>query len=80
MISHIEKLRLEPGDVIVVKDPETLHALSGLGRVVNFTVPLVFAPQGIKTLKRQDLLNLLEQIETPAVQPLLPNERTAAPL
>jgi hypothetical protein len=80
MISHIEKLRLEPGDIIVVKDAETLHALSGLGKVVNFTVPLVFAPQGIQKLQRQDLLNLLEQLETPPVEPLLPNERTSAPL
>jgi len=50
----------------VVKDLETLRYLSqvkvpGLDGVV----PLVYSPQGIQKLTRQDLLNLLEQLEQP---------------
>jgi hypothetical protein len=81
MLSGLQKLKLEPGDILVVNHPDTLHYLEGLGKVCNFIVPLVFAPQGIKSLKRQDLLNLLEQLDQTAEPPsLAPNERTAAPL
>jgi len=63
MLQGISKLKLERGDIIVVKHPDTLKALEGLGRVVDFVVPLVYAPIGIDKLSRQDLLNLLEQLE-----------------
>lgn len=66
MTKAISRLNLQPGDLIVCKDFETLHAIEGLGKVVDFTVPLVFAPQGIQKLSRQDLLNLLEQLEQPS--------------
>lgn len=63
MESHIQKLSLLPGDVLVVSDHETLHFLSHTPPITKFTVPLVFSPQGIQKLSRQDLLNLLEQLE-----------------
>lgn len=63
MLNGLTKLRLERGDILVVKHPDTLKALEGLGKVVDFTVPVVYCPFGIKTLKREDLLNLLEQLE-----------------
>lgn len=63
MLQGISKLNLKPGDVLVVEHPDTLRYLEGLGRVVNFTVPLVYAPGGLKRLSKQDLLNLLEQLE-----------------
>lgn len=79
MLNCLQKLNLKPGDIIVCKDLETLQAIEGLGRVVNFMVPLVYAPKGIETLGRQDLLNLLEQIEQiPA--PSQPVESPSAPL
>lgn len=42
---------------------ETLNYLQHLKPPVDFVVPIVFAPQGIEVLHRQDLLNLLEQTE-----------------
>lgn len=63
LTERISKLNLQKGDIVVCKDIETLHAIEGLGRVVDFLVPLVYAPQGIQKLGRQDLLNLLEQVE-----------------
>jgi hypothetical protein len=38
---------------------------------IPFVVPLVFAPQGIQSLTRQDLLNLLEQLEESREAPKL---------
>jgi len=79
LLNCVQKLHLTPGDVLICKDYETLKAIEGLGRVVNFTVPLVFSPQGVEKLSRQDLLNLLEQIEqAPAPPPSF--ESPAAPL
>lgn len=69
MLQGISKLNLTPGDVLVVEHPDTLKYLEGLGRVVNFTVPLVYAPGGLKRLSKQDLLNLLEQLEEQAHSP-----------
>ena len=69
MIAGIRKLQLQPGDLLVVSSPETIHYLEALGRVVNFTVPIVFAPTGIQKLNRQDLLNLLEQLDSPQTLP-----------
>lgn len=63
MLSGIQKLQLRKGDILVVSRPETLHYLEGIGKVVDFIVPLVYAPGGIQSLSRQDLLNLLEQID-----------------
>lgn len=84
LTDRIQKLNLQPGDVLVVKDEMTLHGLEALGRVVNFTVPLVFAPQGIGKLCRQDLLNLLEQLDGAADKSILPeygiSEQPSAPL
>jgi hypothetical protein len=77
MIAHLKKLSLAPGDVIVVRDAETLHFLAHTPPMVGFNVPVVFSPQGIEKLNKQDLLNLLEQLEQTAVSPL---ESSRAPL
>ena len=77
----VERLRLQPGDVIVARDWEVLKALEVVKLPVTFTVPLVYAPQGIQTLTRSDLLNLLEQLdsaETPPTQPI--GDTTSSPL
>ena len=48
---------------------------------VDFNVPLVFAPRGgIKVLKREDLLNLLEQLDQTENQTAGIPEETHAPL
>lgn len=61
----IERLRLEKGDILVVKDFEVLKSLEWIGPKLSldFHVPMVFAPTGVQTLKKEDLLNLLEQLE-----------------
>lgn len=65
LLQTITKLRLEPGDIVVVKYPEQAMALERLGQVVPFKVPLVVCPDGIEKLSRQDMLNILEQLEEP---------------
>jgi len=64
MIAHLQKLELKHGDVLVAKDWETLDFLSKV-RVpgIDGVIPLVYAPSGIEKLNRQDLLNLLEQLD-----------------
>lgn len=64
LLNVLQKLNLTPGDVLVVKDHETLRFLAEVKLPIPFVVPLVFAPQGLQKLSRQDLLNLLEQLET----------------
>jgi uncharacterized protein YfaA (DUF2138 family) len=81
MLSRFEKLHVEKGDVLVVRDMETLRYLSqvkvpGLDGIV----PLVFAPQGIQKLTREDLLNLLEQLEQQVTAPPETFESPTAPL
>jgi hypothetical protein len=63
MLTHLRKLSLVPGDVLVVKDFETLDYLAKVHLPLSFNVPLVFSPKGIGKLTKQDLLNLLEQLE-----------------
>jgi len=63
LTSVVTKLRLEPGDVIVVRDFEVLQALEHIKLPNPFQVPLIFAPSGIDKLKRADLLNILEQLD-----------------
>lgn len=82
MIQHIQKLSLRYGDVLVVRDVETLHYLSAVKVPgIEGTIPLVFSPQGIEKLTRTDLLNLLEQLEQPSRAPeLLPTDVSSVPL
>ena len=63
MKKTIRRLRLQPGDILVVNDPETVRRLSELGSIngVNFNVPIVFAPNGIKRLNREYLEKILKQ-------------------
>jgi hypothetical protein len=79
MASRIQKLSLARGDVVVVKDYETLKFLAEMPIHLDFVVPLVFAPQGIEKLTRQDLLNLLEQADQVVASPVL-SDSTVAPL
>jgi hypothetical protein len=71
-------LQLAKGDILVVRDVETLHYLSqvkvpGLDSVI----PLIFAPSGVQKLQRQDLLNLLEQLEQQVERPVYADSPTA---
>lgn len=63
----------------MVKDPEILNQLQYLKAPINFHVPIIFAPSGLQTLSRQDLLNLLEQIDQAPVSEL-PVAEVSAPI
>lgn len=80
LINFIQKLHLEKGDVLVVKDPSLLPQLEALGAVTPFNVPVVFCPQGVQVLKRTDLLNLLEQLEESDKSVLEPYQISGAPV
>ena len=80
-MSVIEKLSLSRGDIVVCKNIEALELLSSQKVPgIDFPVPLVFAPEGVQKLNRQDLLNLLEQLETPVVPAPEAIEMPSAPL
>lgn len=81
VLNILQKLKIEKGDVLVVKDIETLHYLANV-RVpgIEGIVPLVYAPHGVQTLKREDLLNLLEQLEQPDKSAYGLTEQPNAPL
>lgn len=78
MREAIRKLRLERGDALLVSNYETLRYLAEMPLHLDFVVPLVFAPNGVEKLTRQDLLNLLEQLDQTSV--VSPMESARAPL
>ena len=81
MLAVIQKLRLEKGDILLVETPQAMEALTKSRIKLDFNVPLVFAPRGgIKVLKREDLLNLLEQLDQTENQTAGMPEETHAPL
>ena len=65
MKKTIRRLRLKPGDILVVNDPEMGRRLSGLGAIsgLSFNVPIVFAPNGIKKLSKKYLEKILKQLQ-----------------
>ena len=62
-LNSISKLNLQKGDVLICKDHHTLEYLSQVQLPLGFIVPLVFSPQGVEKLNRQDLMNLIEQLD-----------------
>ena len=80
ILSHLEKLSLQPGDVLVCRDLETLRFLSEVKMPLNFTVPLVYSPQGLQKLTRSDLMNLIEQIDQSTAPAHGIGEASRAPL
>ncbi len=56
---EIEKLHLEKGDILVVKDFETLDNLRSVCINIDFYIPIIYAPMGIKKVDREILENLL---------------------
>lgn len=80
LADSIRKLSLARGDVIIVKNYETLKFLSEMPIHLDFVVPLVFAPGGVDKLSREDLLNLLEQVDQRETAQLAPLEVSSVPL
>lgn len=76
----IRKLSLSRGDILLVDRMETLKLISEMPIHLDFKVPLVFAPGGVKQLKREDLLNLLEQLDQQEMPVLMPLEESTIPI
>jgi hypothetical protein len=77
---RIQKLSLAPGDVLLVKEVETIEALARSGVKLDFHVPVVYCPGGIQKLSRQDLLNVLEQLDHAAATPAVIPTESSVPL
>ena len=81
--NQVQKLHLEPGDMVLVRDVETARALDELKVPLGFSVPIIFSPMGVQVLKKQDLLNLLEQLEQvdkSVLEPYHTTDQTNAPI
>lgn len=77
LLNVLAKIHLEPGDILVVKDYETLKFLSEVHLPLAFHVPLVFSPKGVEVLNREDLMNLLEQFDQTRAPESLPDSAHA---
>jgi hypothetical protein len=62
MRKTIRRLRLREGDIVVVKDTATMHALVRMGQSKGVpNCPIVFAPSGISRLSREYLRKLIDR-------------------
>jgi len=62
MKKAIRRLRLREGDILVVRDQETMHNLMNFFVAnITFSVPILFAPDGVKRVKREYLEKLLKE-------------------
>jgi hypothetical protein len=65
MKREIRRLRLEPGDVLLVRSHETAMRLQGIPGHHPFPVPIVVAPEGgVHRLSREYLEKLLARTES----------------
>ena len=62
MKKQIRRLRLRPGDAVVVRDWQVANALAGL-KIGKFPVPIVIAPEGLKRVGIDYLRRLLAHME-----------------
>jgi hypothetical protein len=78
-LSHdIEKLLLQPGDILVIRDEETLVALRGQSLPsITFPVPLLFVPGGLEKATRQQLLDCLSVLDTIAAAEIVIEEEAS---
>jgi len=61
MKKAIRRLRLRKGDILVVNDPYLPDRIMQIQAGLDFPVPIVFAPDGIRRFNREYLLKLLEE-------------------
>lgn len=61
---YVRKLHLEPGDCLVVSNPELLKQLQRMP-AMNFHVPVIFSPggEGLQRATRAEVLEILERID-----------------
>jgi hypothetical protein len=68
LISQLRRLRLRKGDIVVVRDPEVMHALATLGEHASEFPPhaVIFAANGLEQVSLDDLKGLVSQLEREA--------------
>lgn len=64
LASYIRKIHLEPGDCLIVSNPNVLQQLQQMPAMA-FHVPVIFVPEkgGIQTATRQEILEILERMD-----------------
>jgi len=62
MKNQLRRLRLREGDIIVVRNPEAMHALTRLRAVEGIPkCPIVCSPESIHRLSKEYLKKLLDK-------------------
>ena len=64
LASYIRKIHLEPGDCLLIRNPEVLQQLQRMP-AMSFHVPVIFDPEGkgIEKCTRAELLDILERMD-----------------
>lgn len=67
MIERIEKLSIEPGDLLIVKTPEDMQTLiemvqAGIG-FSQYSNPVLYLPGGLEKANEQELLEALSIVQ-----------------
>ena len=60
MKKAIRRLRLRKGDIVVVNDSNLIQSLSQI-KGVEFPVPIIYAPDGIKRVSKEYLQKILKE-------------------
>lgn len=66
IVPFLQKIELKKGDVIVCTSHEAMHALMGMQlpkELFPFDIPLVFAPDGLKKVGREELVALIDKLD-----------------
>lgn len=76
----VEKLSLQPGDLLIVKSPEAMNTFLEMTQAgVGFTPyanPVLLVPGGLEKATRQDLLEALSVIDQNAAEHAAAAEQT----
>lgn len=76
----VEKLSLQPGDLLIVKSPEAMSTFlemtqAGIG-FTPYANPILLVPGGLEKASRQDLLEALSVIDQAAAERAASVEQT----
>lgn len=64
----ISKLELKEGDILVVRDADTLHRLRDVKMPsIKFPVPILYAPLGIEKIDQETLKSYIHTIVAPSI-------------
>jgi hypothetical protein len=74
VILALRRLRLQPGDIVIVENVETARRLMQAARLIDLpkgvdNVPIVIAPEGVKKLPVEKLKQIVSQMESKVTAP-----------